>query len=91
MLLYMPIKLFYELKKYEDTSSADPLRPWGGQRPPRPPLIGAHGVPVYNFPIQHFATIFGKEMFHHSYGNKLHKVQESAASIVGDKHQPGEG
>jgi len=46
MLLYMPINLFYELKKYEDTSSADLLRPWGGQRPPRPPLIDAHGVPV---------------------------------------------
>ena len=26
---------------------------------------------------------------HHSYGNKLHKVQESAASAVGDKHQAG--
>ena len=89
MLLYMPINLFYELKKYEDTSSADPLRPRGGQRPPRPPLIDAHVQPVQNFPIQHL----GKEMFHHSYGNKLHKVQESAASIVGDidKHQAGEG
>ena len=87
MLLYMPINLFYELKKYEDTSSADLLRPWGGQRPPRPPLIDAHAVPVQNFPIQHF----GKEIFHLSYGNKLHKVQESAASMVGDKHQAGEG
>ena len=34
---------------------------------------------------------FGKEMCHHSNGNKLHKVQESAASAVGDKHQAGEG
>ena len=42
----MPINLFYELKKYEDTSYADPLKPWGGQRPPRPPLIDAHAVPV---------------------------------------------
>ena len=46
-----------------------------------PPLIDAYGVPVQNFPIQHF----GKEICHHSYGNKLHKVQESAASAVGDK------
>ena len=46
MLLYMPINLFYELKKYEDISYADPLRPRGGQRPPCPPLIDAHGVPV---------------------------------------------
>ena len=46
MLLYMPINLFYELNKYEDTSSADPLRTRGGQRPPRPPLFDAHGVPV---------------------------------------------
>ena len=79
----MLINLFYELKKYEDISYANPLRPWGGQRPPRPPLINAHAVPAVNFPIQHF----GKEIFHHSYGNKLHKVQESAASAVGDKLQ----
>ena len=61
----MVINLFYELKKYEDISYANPLRPSGGQRPPRPPLIDAHAVPVVNFPIQHF----GKEIFHHSYGN----------------------
>ena len=83
----MPINLLYELKKYQDISYADPLRPWGGQRPPRPPLIDVHAVPVYNFTIQHF----GKEMFHHSNGNKLHKVQESAASVVGGKHEAGEG
>ena len=60
-----------------------PPRSRGGQRPPRSPLIDAHAVPVVNFPIQHF----GKEIFHHSHGNKLHKVQESAASAVGDKLQ----
>ena len=42
----MPINLFYELKKYKDISYADPLRPLDGQRPPRPPLIDAHAVPV---------------------------------------------
>ena len=67
----MPINLFYELKKYEDIFYADPLKPWGGQRPPRPPLIDANAVPVLNFQIQHF----GKEIFRHSNGNKLHKVQ----------------
>ena len=82
----MLINLFYELKQYEDISYADPLRPWGGQRPPRPPLIDAYAAPVMNVPIQHF----GKEIFNHSYGNKLHKVQ-SAASAVGNKHQAGEG
>ena len=83
----MPINLFYELKKYEDISYADPLRPWSGQRRPHPLLIDAHAVPVYNFPIQHF----GKEICHHSNGNMFHKLQESAASTVGDKHQAGEG
>ena len=83
----MPINLFYELKKYEDIFYADSLKPWGGQRPPRPPLIDAHAVPVLNFPIQHF----GKEICCHSNWNKLHKVQESAASAVGDKHQASEG
>ena len=53
----MPIHLFYELNKYEDISYADPLRPWGGQRPPRPPL-DAHAVPVQNFQIQRFGKIF---------------------------------
>ena len=38
-------------------------------------------------PILHF----GKEICHHSNGNKLHKVQESAASVVADKHQAGKG
>ena len=33
----------------------------------------------------------GKEICHHSNGNKLHKMQESAASAVGDKHQAGVG
>ena len=33
--IYMPINLFYELKKYEEMS-----------RPPRPTLIDAHAVPV---------------------------------------------
>ena len=42
----MPINVFYELKKYEDISYANPLRPRGGQRHPHPPLIDAHGVPV---------------------------------------------
>ena len=83
----MPINLFYELKKYEDIFYADPLKPWGGQRSPRPQLIDAQAVPVLNFPIQQF----GKEICRHSNGNKLHKVQESAASAVGDKHQAGEG
>ena len=46
LAIYMPINLFYELKKYEDISYADPLRPWGGQRPPLPLLIDAHAVPV---------------------------------------------
>ena len=36
-------------------------------------------------------TFLGKEICHHSNGNKLHKVQESAASVVGDKHQAGKG
>ena len=58
----MPINLFYELNKYEDIFYADPLKPWGGQRPPRPPLIDAHAVPVLNFQIQHF----GKEICRHS-------------------------
>ena len=80
----MPLNLFNELKKYEDISYADPLRPWGSQRPP---LIDANAVPVQNFPIQHF----GKEICHHSNGILLHKVHESAASVVGDKHQAGEG
>ena len=52
-----------------------------GDAPPRPPLIDAHAVPVYNFPIQHS----GKEICQHSNGNKLHNVHESAASAVGDK------
>ena len=46
LAIYMPINLFYELKKYEDISYAGPLRPSGGQHPPRPPLIDAHAVPV---------------------------------------------
>ena len=33
----------------------------------------------------------GKCICHHPYRNKLHKVQESAASVVGDKHQAGKG
>ena len=79
----MLINLFYELKKYEGISYADPPGRGVVSVPPRPPLIDGHAVPVVNFPIQHF----GKEIFHHSYGNKLHKVQESAASAVGDKLQ----
>ena len=80
--LYMPINLFYELNRYEDISYADPLRLWGGQRPPLPLLIDAHAVRVQNFPIEHF----GKEN-----GNTLRKVQESTTSVVGDKHQASEG
>ena len=38
LAIYMPINLFYELKKYEDISYAGPL----GRRP----LIDAHAVPV---------------------------------------------
>ena len=34
---------------------------------------------------------FWQRNFHNSNGNKLHKVQESAASVVGDMHQAGEG
>ena len=85
--LCRPINLFHELKNYQDISDADPIGPLGGQRPPRPPLIDAHSAPVVNYPIQQF----GKEIFDHSYGKKLHKVQESAVSAVGDKHQAGEG
>ena len=58
-----------------------------GTSPPHPPPIDTHAVPVWNFTIQHF----GKEICHHSNVNKLHKVQESAVSAVGDKHQAGEG
>ena len=80
--------LFYELNKCEDISYADLLRPKsGGARPPCPPPIDAHAVPVQNFPIQHF----GQEICNHSNEKKLHKVHESAASAVGDKHQAGEG
>ena len=43
----------------------------------RPQLIDAYAVPVYNFPIRHFI----KEICHHSYGNKLHKVQESTCTL----------
>ena len=46
LAIYMPVHLFYELKKYEDISYAGPLRPSGGQHPPRPPLIDAHALPV---------------------------------------------
>ena len=42
----MSINLFYELKKYDDISYANPLMPWGGQRPLHPPLIDAYAVPV---------------------------------------------
>ena len=58
-MINLAINLFYELKKYEDISYADPLKPWGGQRSPRPSLIDAHAVPELNFPIQHF----GKKCF----------------------------
>ena len=34
---------------------------------------------------------FGKDICHHSNGNTLHKVEDSAASVVGDTHQTGEG
>ena len=37
-------------------------------------------MPVYDFPI----PPFGKEICYHSNGIKLHKVQESAGSAVGD-------
>ena len=40
---------FYELKKYEDTSYADSLRPRGGQRPPRPLPIDARDK-CYGYP-----------------------------------------
>ena len=60
------------------------LKKWGDISP-RPPPIDAHAVK--NFPILYF----GKEICHHSNGNKLHQVQESAASVVGDKHQAGKG
>ena len=79
----MPLNVLYELKKCEDISYADPLKL--KTRPPRPPPT--HALAVQNFAIQYFV----KEMCHHSNGNKLHKVQESAASAVGDKHQVAEG
>ena len=34
---------------------------------------------------------FWQRIYHYSNGNKLHKVQESAVSVVGDKHQAGKG
>ena len=34
---------------------------------------------------------FWQEICYHSNGYKLHKVQESAVSVVDDKHQAGEG
>ena len=44
-------------------------------------------ISYIGFPIQHF----DKEFFYHLNGNMLHKLQESAASAVGDKHQVGGG
>ena len=82
----MPINLFYELKKYEDIFYADPHQAVGWSASPSSPTDRKNAVPVLNFQIQHF----GKEICHHSNGNKLHKVQESAVSVVGDKHQEGE-
>ena len=43
------------------------------------------GVPVYDFPI----PPFGKAICHHSNGIKLHKVQDSSGSAVGDEHPLG--
>ena len=40
----MPINLFYELKKYEDISYADPHQAVGWSA--FPSLIDAHAVPV---------------------------------------------
>ena len=36
-------------------------------------------------------TFWQKEIGHNSNGIKLHKLQESAASAVGEKQQAGEG
>ena len=82
----MPLNLLYELKKCEVISYAELLRLKNGGCIP---LVPHRSTPMMckNFPIQHF----GKEICHHSNGNNLHKVQESAASAVGDKHQAGEG
>ena len=41
--------------------------------------------------VEHPNPTFGKEICHRSNMNMLHKVQEAAASAVGDKHQTGEG
>ena len=67
-----------------------PVRPWGGQRPPRPPPRPTDRHPCCAC-VEHPNPTFGKEICHHSNGNMLHKVQEAAVSAVGDKHQAGEG
>ena len=36
-------------------------------------------------------TFWQRNLSSFKWENKLHKVQESAASVVGDKHQAGEG
>ena len=82
----MPVNLFLLTEKVGGHFLCCPLSlKSGGTWSPRPPPIDAHAVK--NIPMLYF----GKEICHHSNGNKLHKVQESAASVVGDKHQAGKG
>ena len=83
----MPIHLFYELKNCEDISYAVPLRLKSGGRAPSSPH---RSMPMLCRTSQ--SNILAKKsVTTHSNGNKLQKVQESATSAVGDKHQAGEG
>ena len=82
----MLLNLLYELKKCEHISYADPFKlKSGGTRPPSSPTDRRPCCVELPNPT------FWQKNCHHSNGNKLHKVQESAASAVGDKHQAGEG
>ena len=85
----MLINLFYELKKYEDISYADPPQAVGWSTFPSSPTDRRPCCACVELPN----PTFWQEIFRHSkmYGNKLHKVKESAASVVDDKHQAGEG
>ena len=84
----MPINVFSELKKYEDISYADPSgrKVGGGTRPPRPTLIDAMLCLCRTYQ----SNILAKKFVITQMG-MLHKVQESAASTLGDQHQAGEG
>ena len=78
----MPVNLF-ELKKWGDISYAVPLRLKSGEtRPPRP----HRSKPMLCRTSQSYIL---EKKCHHSNGKKLHKMQESAASVIGDKHHAG--